>query len=194
LLLKRVNDMVLTIGKIPDGRSVLSQKVEVEEDRAEWIPLIGDLLCRAEIDRIQTRISVHMFYEGKTELECSRCLRKIEYPIRGECFVLLKNSSTEKKRPAVHQEISYEECDFTYNDSTDEIDIRSAIFDEILLSLPLKPLCSEACPGIPRKSETETIVEKPKTTNSDPRWENLKKIRFSSGAPRHTSGAENSKV
>jgi uncharacterized protein len=178
--------MVLTIGKIPEGRSVLSQKVEVEEDRAQWVPLIGNLECRAEIDRIQKRITVHVFYEGKLGLECSRCLRKIEYPVKGECFVLLKNTSADKKKPAEQEESEEEENDFTFTDSTEEIDIRSAIFDEILLSLPLKPLCSEACPGMEIKPDI--AEEQPKAESSDPRWDKLKKIRFKPSAPHKASG------
>ncbi len=163
--------MVITIGNIPEGRSVLSQKVDVEEDRAQWIPLIGDLLCRAEIDRLQTRISVHLFYQGKVELECSRCLKKIEQPVAGDCYIILKHGSVDKNK---HDED--EEGDFFFNDSTEEIDIRSALFDDILLSLPLKPLCFEACPGFMETEEKPRPVQKKKQV--DPRWEGLKKVNF----------------
>jgi uncharacterized metal-binding protein YceD (DUF177 family) len=162
--------MLLSIGNIPEGHSVLSQKVEVEEDRADWIPLIGKLDCRAEIDRLQTRISGHVFFQGKVEMECSRCLKKIEHPITGDCYVLLKNDSADKNRPAPEEE----ECDFHFNDTTDEIDIRSAIFDEIILSLPLKPLCVDTCPGIALTSSGSSQSQEKKT--SDPRWDGLKKI------------------
>jgi uncharacterized protein len=164
--------MVLSLPKIPEGHSVLSQKVEVEQDRAAWITLLGDLLCRAEIDRLQTRISVHVFYCGKVELECSRCLKKIEYPIVGDCYMILKNSSAHKKRPADQEEDS----DFYFNDTTEEIDIRSAVFDDILLSLPLKPLCVEACPGISLTSNG--APQSQAHLLSDPRWDKLKKINF----------------
>jgi uncharacterized protein len=183
--------MVLTIGKIPEGRSVLSQKVKVEEDRAQWIPLIGELQCRAEIDFLRTRISVHVFYEGKVELECSRCLKKFEHPVKGGCYVLLKNTSADKKRPAAQDEDEGEESDFSFNDKTDEIDIRSAIFDEILLALPLKPLCSETCPGFQLKPNV--AIEKKEDKQSDPRWDRLKKINSKSNVSHHASGTGNSK-
>lgn len=166
--------MVLTLEKVPEGRSALSQKVEVEKDRAEWIPLIDDLLCRAEIDRLPTRISVHVFYHGKVELECSRCLKKFEYPIEGECYVILKNGSAQKNQYTAEDE----ECDFYFSEGADEIDIRSAIFDDILLSLPLKPLCFEACPGI-ALTLSGTFQSQGKKSN-DPRWDKLKKISFKS--------------
>jgi uncharacterized protein len=162
--------MVLTIGKIPEGHSVLSQKVEVEEDRAEWIPLVGNLECRAEIDRLTSRIAVHLFYEGKVEQECSRCLKKFEYPVQGDCYVVLHDRSADKKDPDAQEE----ESDFSFNDSTDEIDIRSAVFDDILLSLPLKPLCDEACPGFPLPGSVANENQEKRCI--DPRWENLKKL------------------
>jgi uncharacterized protein len=163
--------MVLIIGNIPEGRSVLSQKVDVEEDRAQWIPLIGDLLCRAEIDRLQTRISVHLFYEGNVELECSRCLKKITLPVAGDCYVILKHGHADKNHSGEE-----EESDFYFNDTTDAIDIRSALFDDILLSVPLKPLCSETCQGIPLASAGALPSQENK--QADPRWDGLRKIHF----------------
>jgi uncharacterized protein len=163
--------MVLTIGNIPEGRSVLSQKVDVEEDRAEWIPLIGDLQCRAEIDRLQDRISVHLYYQGKIELECSRCLEKIEHPVMGDCYVFIKHGSIDKNKSDED-----EEGDFYFDDATEEIDVRSALFDDLLLSLPLKPLCSETCPGIsPAGNNAVLRLEK---EHGDPRWAGLKKINL----------------
>jgi uncharacterized metal-binding protein YceD (DUF177 family) len=106
--------------------------------------------------------------------------------VKGECFVLLKNTSADKKKPASQDESEEEENDFSFNDSTEEIDIRSAIFDEILLSLPLKPLCSDACLGIEIRPDSAT--EQHKAESSDPRWENLKKIRFKPSAPHQAPG------
>jgi uncharacterized protein len=164
--------MVLSIGNIPEGRSVLSQKVVVEEDRAEWIPLIGDLLCRAEIDRLQDRISVHLYYQGKIGLECSRCLKKIEHPVSGDCYVFLKHGSADKIKPGED-----EEGDFYFGDETKEVDVRSALFDDLLLSLPLKPLCFEECPGI--LSAGKGAVNTQEQKHIDPRWAGLKKIHDS---------------
>jgi uncharacterized protein len=129
-------------------------------------------MCRAEIDRLQTRISVHLFYQGKIELECSRCLKIIEHTIAGDCYVFLKHGSRNKNSPE-----DDEECDFFFNDTTEEIDIRSVLFDDVILSLPLKPLCFEACPGIPLTVNGDDSVQDKK--QGDPRWEGLKKINHS---------------
>jgi uncharacterized protein len=99
-------------------------------------------------------------------------LKKFEFSVQGECYVVLKNTSADKK----HLEVQEEESDFFFNDTTDEVDIRSAVFDDILLSLPLKPLCFEACPGFPLPMNA--TIENQEKKCIDPRWEELKKLNY----------------
>jgi uncharacterized metal-binding protein YceD (DUF177 family) len=162
--------MVLLINKIPEGRSVLCQNIEIEEGRAALIPPIKNLSCKAEIDRIQDRISVHLYYQGTMTLECSRCLKEFVFPLDGSFYLTLKNTSGPKKHP------EEEESEFSYNDSTEELDIQSAIVDDIVVSIPMKPLCSEGCPGIAFNSNG--VTKKPESNKEDPRWNGLKKINL----------------
>jgi uncharacterized protein len=161
--------MVLYINKIPEGRSVLCQNVEIEEERAEFIPPVKSLNCRAEIERIQTLISVHLFYQGAIILECSRCLREFVFSMHNSLYITLKKDNTHNSKPSAQEE----EYDFFFNDTTEEIDIRSPIFDDILLSVPMKPLCFNDCPGI--VILPNTAFEMQKNTDVDPRWNGLKK-------------------
>jgi uncharacterized protein len=71
-----------------------------------------------------------------------------------------------------------EEVDLFFSDSTDTVDISPLIFDEIVVSLPMKPLCSEQCTGIATGNVSEVNVDYghgPKAV--DPRWEVLKKLK-----------------
>jgi uncharacterized protein len=45
------------------------------------------------------------------------------------------------------QELAQEELDLSYYDN-DEIDIQALIKEQVLLSVPMKPVCSENCKGI----------------------------------------------
>jgi uncharacterized metal-binding protein YceD (DUF177 family) len=73
--------------------------------------------------------------------------------------------------------------DFFFDVNHEVVDISSAVYDEIMTALPLKPLCSQDCRGIEFSGggvsfESVTSVdggdnEKP----VDPRWEALKKLK-----------------
>jgi uncharacterized protein len=167
--------MVINLKRIPEGRSALSQFVKIEGEQEAWLTCTDDLNCRAEIDRIQSQITVHIFYQGAVLLDCSRCLTKFNNPVSGEFYVLLKKRSAEKKRPGPGEEDS----DFYFDDNTDDIDMRSAIYDDIMTTLPLKPICSEGCEGIlvPLKELKSTVHDPGGEEHIDPRWDALKKLK-----------------
>ncbi len=162
--------MLLTIKTIPEGRSVFSQNIAAEEGETRGVAFKGEIACRAEIDRVQTRICAHLFYRATVELECSRCLKKLYYPMAGDFFIILKDNSAEKNQNGTNDE----GIDFFFNTETDEVDIRSAIIDEMILSLPMKPLCSETCPGV--SAASHLTAKAPEQACTDPRWDELKKL------------------
>jgi uncharacterized protein len=167
--------MLINVSTIPEGRSVLSQLVKIEGEQAQWLVCKEDLNCRAEIDRIVARITIHLYYKGVVELECSRCLAHFDYPIMGDFHVLLTNRSVEKKRDVSPED----DVDFYFSDGTEEIDIGSAIFDDIITTLPMKPVCRENCPGIAGVvKDIEVSEESPvKSDQIDSRWDVLKKFK-----------------
>lgn len=166
--------MVINIKRVPEGRSVLSQYVTIEGEQGTWLVCNDDLNCRAEIDRIQTQITVHIFYQGAVMLDCSRCCAPFNHAISGDFHVLLKNRSADKKRKSPFED----DIDFYFDEFTEDVDIRSAIFDEIITNLPLKPICSEDCPGIRAPlAATKTAGQDFRGEHVDPRWEVLKKLK-----------------
>jgi uncharacterized protein len=167
--------MLINVQGIPEGKSALSQPVKIEGEQALWLVCKEDLECRAEIDRIPSRIAIHLFYRGAVELECSRCLVHFAHPVAGDFHVLLNNRSVEKKREMPCED----DIDFHYDDGTEEIDIRSAIFDDIITALPMKPVCRENCPGIYDASSQRPEDKKNRSEqdHSDPRWDALKKLK-----------------
>ena len=165
--------MLLNIKRIPEGRSVFSQSFTAEGEHAQWISYAGQIACKAEIDCIPTQIAVHIYYKAPVTLECSRCLKVFDYPIENDFYLnIKKRSQVDKNNPDV------ETIDFLYNDTTEELDISSAIFDDIILMLPMKPLCSENCVGFSlynNNSEKDSSC----INNNDPRWDALKKMKNS---------------
>jgi uncharacterized protein len=163
--------MLLSIIKIPEGHSVLSQSVPVSGEKAEGLDTAGDVSCVAEIDRLQSQIHIRLTYDCVVKTQCSRCLEPVMYPVAGEFRIVLQ----EKSRVPARNALPEEEVDLFFSDADDTVDLAPLIFEEILVSLPMKPLCSESCKGIPLGSGPAISVEYDKTV--DPRWEALKKLQ-----------------
>jgi uncharacterized metal-binding protein YceD (DUF177 family) len=165
--------MILPVKRIPDGHSVLSQNVEISGEQAQWLHA-KTLVCRAEIDRIRSQLHVHFFYTGSVEVECARCLTPVDFPVKGDFRIVCVHRSEAGK----NNELPEEEIDFVFDDTTDEIDLIPLIYEEIMVSLPMKPLCTEQCPGIVFE-EKETAGKKTgeRERPVDPRWEALKKLK-----------------
>jgi uncharacterized protein len=161
--------MLLDIKRIPEGHSVLSQTVRINQDIAQGLIFARDVQCRAEIDRIQEQIYIQLFYDTVIQVECSRCLTPVEYPVKGDVRIVLQ----ERSAPQAARVPAEDDADLLYDDSTEEVDVASVVFDEIMISLPMKPLCSEQCKGI----EIGTAGDGEEKKSVDPRWEALQKMK-----------------
>ncbi|MBI5665276.1 MAG: DUF177 domain-containing protein [Nitrospirae bacterium] len=95
------------------------------------------------------RFGKKVLAEGKVNitvsLNCSRCLKPVPYPI--------ETKFSEEYNPAMdldkeeEQELTEGELDLSYY-SNDELNISELIREQVLLSVPMKPLCSADCHGI----------------------------------------------
>ena len=90
-----------------------------------------------------------VFAEGTVKisatLKCSRCLKDFSYPLdltfSGE-YTPTEVSDEEKEYELAENELN---LDFYSNE---EIDITELVTEQILLNVPMKPLCDPECPGI----------------------------------------------
>ncbi len=111
-------------------------------------------------------------------LECSRCLKEVS------CFVetVFKdeyNPAEEIEREEV-QHLTEKKLDLSYY-SNDELDIAELINEQILLAVPMKPLCSSGCSGICMKCGAD-LNNDPcgcTTVQMDPRLAPLIKLKNS---------------
>jgi uncharacterized protein len=114
---------------------------------------------------------VHLHFHGTCELECSRCLQRFAFPLKGDLRVTIK------ERPGKHGPAHDDgEADFFYDSRHLEVDLRPSVYEEIMTALPLKPLCSEACSGIEFQDEKKDNASGTEE-DIDPRWEALKKLK-----------------
>jgi len=162
--------MLIHIKEIPEGHSVIKQNVTMTEEQIQDGGFNGDVICHAEIERLQFQIFLRIRYACRVNQECSRCLTAFEYPLKGECFVILQDD----KAP---ESLGSDEIDYRFSDRDATVDIRQSLYEEVMISVPVKPLCKHDCAGV-----SEYVLDKSQEQEDtiDPRWEALKKLKENS--------------
>jgi len=166
--------MKIDIHKIPEGRTNIVQKTNLEAVKNDMPPLVGDILCNGHIDRSKDTLYMTLHFEGKLKLECSRCLTLSDVPVNGDLMIILQGK-TGKSGAAEDDDVA----DFYFDLHDGEFDLSSALYDEIMTTLPLKPLCSPDCKGI-QVGDTDISIDYGNGTKKkqiDPRWEALRKLQ-----------------
>ena len=105
-------------------------------------PLGTDVIAVPEGAVVELPLRLESVHEGilitanlkaKAEGECSRCLEPVQYEVDAEIQELFHY------RPETEEDLPIEQ---------DSLDLEQPIIDAVVLSLPIKPLCSESCGGI----------------------------------------------
>jgi uncharacterized protein len=156
--------MIIDIRTIPAGHSVLSQKCGLDAFKVDLPALVHEVACQAEIDRNGSMLYVHLRFEGTFDLECSRCLTHFPWTVAGEIRTIVR----ERQGATADDDVA----DFFYDSQKLSVDMGPALYEEIMTSIPLKPLCTPECSGIAIRT---TGPEKGAAI--DPRWEALKKLK-----------------
>ncbi|MGB2697639.1 MAG: DUF177 domain-containing protein [Candidatus Zixiibacteriota bacterium] len=146
---------------------VSPQELDLKFEGADFSkPALVELTLRRNGD------SYYCSGEAKTEvrLECSRCLEPYSPTLKAKFDFFVR---VEKDRIQIEYQDQAEPLVFPGNQF---FSVDSLIEEAILLSLPLKPLCSEDCKGLCpvcganlNISTCQCKKEKP-----DPRWDKLK--------------------
>jgi len=137
--------MLIDIDKITkDGLKVSRdfdfQSLELVEENAVFLkPVHADLTL--------TRVDEEVWIKGRvtTRLSfvCSRCLTPFEFPVDSKFdLVYLPEEMHEIK-----DELDEEDIDQLFYQNR-QIDVRMVILEQLNLTFPSKPLCSEGCEGI----------------------------------------------
>ena len=87
--------------------------------------------------------------EGAISLEaslpCSRCLEEYALPLSLKMAIKLTPKS--ELPQAAEMELHNDDLDVYYYEG-DEIDLDPFVYEEVMLNMPVRPLCSEECKGI----------------------------------------------
>jgi uncharacterized protein len=163
--------MVIDVRLVPNGHSEIERDSDLSAFSGDLPPFVEPVRCLASIDRMEGVIAVALRFRGAFEMECARCLERYPHRVEGGLRVIIREEQG-KFGPSSGDDGT----DFYFDANHDLVDIGSAIYDEIMVALPLKPLCSEDCAGIAVEAadavggigESENMI--------DPRWEGLKKL------------------
>lgn len=127
-------------------------------------PLDEDLVARdttggIRLTRIRSGILAQGQVSGVVELQCARCLQEYDQPFRTEFAeefhqtVDVRNGAgVTPPRGKPTREDDDDEIAFEINDAH-EMDMTELLRQWILLELPMRPDCGEACPGPPAMAE-----------------------------------------
>jgi uncharacterized protein len=89
-----------------------------------------------------------IFIKGKISvslvIDCSRCLEDVVVPVGSDFAYTLVPATPETKEDL---ELTAEELEISYYQG-DFIDLQPIICEQIILQIPVKPLCSEDCKGL----------------------------------------------
>jgi uncharacterized protein len=146
--------------------------------RPDWIKTSleeGEIKAAGEEGKLEARLSksgkdvvVQGHVKALLELPCARCTKPAKVVVDAELTVLMV---PEGSRTTEEADQEGEAPDLVpYDGQTVVLD--DLVRDEILLGIPMIPLCSEDCPGMstgPRKEDPPI----------DPRLEPLKRIKLS---------------
>lgn len=150
--------------------------------RAAWIRSVlegadattdgSDGAIDVRVSKSDNDVAVHGRLKAKLEAECGRCLKPAHITIDQELTALFVPKSSMKTPADKEYEFQPEEADvLTYVGETVVLD--DLVRDELLLEIPMIPLCSEDCPGI----AAPPISEKSSTPMVDPRLAPLLSIK-----------------
>ncbi len=126
------------------------------------------------LHRHLTEVTVEGDVTASVWLQCSRCLEMFVTPVELHLSLtyLPVESLTEE-----HHEIKKDEAELGFY-KDDELDITAVVQEQILLHLPMKPLCSPQCKGLCPICGTNLNQQMCNCTSEDidPRWSALKKL------------------
>jgi uncharacterized protein len=100
-----------------------------------------------DVNMVYYRSGREIFFQGRfggtIEGFCGRCLRSYSFPIEKDFDFVLTSESFASKRGELNQdEMGLSFC------AAEEINISPFIREQVLLALPMRPLCEDDCRGL----------------------------------------------
>ena len=125
------------------------------------LPIVKDITKTGETDfpaaikfqlkaiRIKEIIEIEGRFDTDARLTCSRCLKQFETTLEAEFAITYSRDRTETvgEDGGDGIEISAEQAGLILY-SGSEIDLQEALQEQVVMSMPVRPLCAKACRGL----------------------------------------------
>ncbi len=143
--------MKIKVGNIPEEGS----EFHFSQDGEKFLQLLPEkekrdfslhgLKVTGFVQKVRDTVSLQVKLETAIGMECGRCLEPVNYPVEAELVYTLVPSDGKMGEEDPSQ--SDEDLDFGYySDEVIELDL--LVMEEIVLHVPLKPLCDDLCKGL----------------------------------------------
>lgn len=135
--------MKIIISEIPENGMDLELSETLESDTS--VNILSPVHAFIRVDKKDSEI----FFKGAASVtvqqQCSRCLKVFDTEMKIDIDTLYRPSKEINLEE--HYELKSDELDTAFY-KNDEIDLNDLLKEQILLNLPMKPLCSEQCKGL----------------------------------------------
>jgi uncharacterized protein len=137
-------DVQINVGSLPQEGS----KIELyfKKENVSIKEITGDVHLHVEIHKSGNSYDVKGFEEYDLVLTCSRCLRDIKQHEKRNFHLKFKKNADYAISDKSAGETDKTESEFIVENNC--INLGPFLRDEIILSVPMKPLCSEECRGL----------------------------------------------
>lgn len=120
--------------------------IEVEESpNIDLIKITKPFKSIMRVEKKGNEVFIKGMTNGEVELQCSRCLNDYRMPIKTRFEIIYHPIEEINKEELVELKRDEMDVDF-YREGL--IETEDIVRDQILLNIPMKPLCSENCKGL----------------------------------------------
>lgn len=171
--------MRLEIARLDNNGGVFAHEYSagelvLDDDR---VVLAGAPRVSGRISRTDQKVIVEGEFAVVAEVECDRCLRRLELPI-GSNFQL-EYVTAETYKSLETAELAQDDLALSIFDG-EYIDVDDIVREQLLLAIPSHTVCGENCKGFcPVCGADRNVTDcNCNATEIDPRWSGLKDLRF----------------
>jgi uncharacterized protein len=173
--------MIVDINELRERGEPLLVEADFSESqlriRTETASLAHPAHARLKVSLNGDRVRVTGHVSAELEIACSRCLKPVDLNVDKHVDLeYWPDLKVEKEGEEIS--LSYDELNIGfYRD--DQLDLSGVISEQIVLEIPMKPVCDEACKGLCPQCGVD-LNEKAcdcESVTSDPRWDALLDLR-----------------
>jgi|GEM_PF-237329 len=169
----RVVGMKIILSSLSDGMNefhFISTAEDLGIDDAENLALFPEnILADVEIQKLADNYFVRVNLNTQAHFQCDRCLEAGVLALDGFFQIYFTHKHKD--------EVDDDEYRFL-SKQADAIDLTDAVFENLMLLLPMKKLCSEQCRGLcPECGANLNVAQcNCQAEKIDPRWEKLRTL------------------